>query len=61
MTDATRQHEHKPTGGERYLAGVAAKRIAELEEALRGLIACHGQPPSRNCGYLARAKELLDD
>lgn len=36
-------------------------RIAELEQALRDLIKCHGMPPAKDCGYLRQAKEVLGE
>lgn len=61
VTDGTTAGDDAMTGGERYLYEQRAVRVAELEEALRGLIKCHGMPPAKDCGYLRAAKEVLGE
>lgn len=65
MADSPRAEEtaaeRDETPSERYLNNVARRRIEELEDALRGLIACHGMKPAPNCGFLLRAREVLAD
>lgn len=40
---------------------VAAEQYEDVCDALRDLIKCHGMPPSKDCGFLNRAKEVLGE